>query len=195
MLSWILTTYLGRRTIYVWGSAFNTFLLIMLGVAATVPVSSAAAKTAASLAQASLGLIISVLFTLGPAPASWVIIGETSSIRLRPLTTGIGRGCYYIVNIPCIFLSSWMLNPDVRSSRIFPAQIAEQLLTCFPQSADLGGKCGYVWGGTGLFCFVVAYFYLPEMKGRSYREIDILFNRKVPARQWKKTVIDVQDDH
>ncbi|KAM0711706.1 hypothetical protein Q7P35_001073 [Cladosporium inversicolor] len=174
MLSWILTTYLGRRTIYVWGSAFNTFLLIMLGVAATVPVTSEAAKTAASLAQASLGLIISVLFTLGPAPASWVIIGETSSIRLRPLTTGIGRGCYYIVNIPCIFLSSWMLNPD---------------------SADLGGKCGYVWGGTGLFCFVVAYFYLPEMKGRSYREIDILFNRKVPARQWKKTVIDVQDDH
>ncbi|GAB7330434.1 hypothetical protein MBLNU13_g02049t1 [Cladosporium sp. NU13] len=174
MLSWILTTYLGRRTIYVWGSAFNTFLLIMLGVAATVPVTTQAAKTAASLAQASLGLIISVLFTLGPAPASWVIIGETSSIRLRPLTTGIGRGCYYIVNIPCIFLSSWMLNPD---------------------SADLGGKCGYVWGGTGLFCFVMAYFFLPEMKGRSYREIDILFNRKVPARQWKKTVVDVQDDH
>jgi SP family general alpha glucoside:H+ symporter-like MFS transporter len=129
MLSWILTTYLGRRTIYVWGSAFNTFLLIMLGVAATVPVSSEAAKTAASLAQASLGLIISVLFTLGPAPASWVIIGETSSIRLRPLTTGIGRGCYYIVNIPCIFLSSWMLNPDVRFSKASPAYIADQLLT------------------------------------------------------------------
>ena len=129
MLSWILTTYLGRRTIYVWGSAFNTFLLIMLGVAATVPVSSEAAKTAASLAQASLGLIISVLFTLGPAPASWVIIGETSSIRLRPLTTGIGRGCYYIVNIPCIFLSSWMLNPDVIFSKVSPAYIAEQLLT------------------------------------------------------------------
>lgn len=113
MLSWILTTYLGRRPIYVWGSAFNTFLLIMLGVAATVPVSSESAQTAKSLAQAALGLIISVLFTLGPAPASWVIIGETSSIRLRPLTTGIGRGCYYLVNIPCIFLSSWMLNPNV----------------------------------------------------------------------------------
>lgn len=114
MISWVLTTYLGRRPIYVWGSAFNTFLLIMLGVAATVPVSSESAKTAASLAQASLGLIISVLFTLGPAPASYVIIAETSSIRLRPLTTGIGRGCYYLVNIPCIFLASWMLNPDVR---------------------------------------------------------------------------------
>jgi SP family general alpha glucoside:H+ symporter-like MFS transporter len=113
MLSWILTTYLGRRTIYVWGSLINVGFLVALGIAASVGVSKAA-----SLAQASLGLIVSVLFTLGPAPASWVIIGETSSIRLRPLTTGIGRGAYYVVNIPCIFLSSYMLNPDVR---ILPA--------------------------------------------------------------------------
>lgn len=111
MLSWILTTYFGRRTIYLWGSGFNVVLLVALGVAASVGVS-----TSASLAQASLGLIVSVLFTLGPAPASWVIIGETSAIRLRPLTTGIGRGCYYLINIPCIFLSSYMLNPTVRAS-------------------------------------------------------------------------------
>ncbi|KAF1919804.1 maltose permease MAL61 [Ampelomyces quisqualis] len=168
MLSWILTTYLGRRDIYVWGSLINVGFLVALGIAASVGVS-----TAASLAQASLGLIVSVLFTLGPAPASWVIIGETSSIRLRPLTTGIGRSAYYMVNIPCIFLSSYMLNPD---------------------AANLGGKCGYVWAGTGFFCFVVAYFFLPEMKNRSYREIDILFKRQVPARKWKKTIVDVQAD-
>ena len=62
------------------------------------------------------------------------------------------------------------------------------------QGGNLGGKCGYVWAGTGLICLVTAFIYLPEMKGRSYREIDILFNRRVPARKWKKTVIDVQDD-
>jgi SP family general alpha glucoside:H+ symporter-like MFS transporter len=109
MLSWILTTYLGRRTIYLWGSGFNVVLLVALGIAA-----SCGKSNAATLAQASLGLIISVLFTLGPAPASWVIIGETSAIRLRPLTTGIGRASYYIIEIPCIFLGSYMLNPTVR---------------------------------------------------------------------------------
>lgn len=109
MLSWILTSYLGRRTIYVWGSLINVGFLVALGIAGSVGISKAA-----SLAQASLGLIVSVLFTLGPAPASWVIIGETSAIRLRPLTTGIGRASYYIVNIPCIFLASYMLNPTVR---------------------------------------------------------------------------------
>ena len=115
MLSWILTSYLGRRTIYVWGSLINVGFLIALGVAGSVGKS-----TQASLAQASLGLIVSVLFTLGPAPASWVIIGETSSIRLRPLTTGIGRASYYVVNIPCIFLASYMLNPKVSLLSQFP---------------------------------------------------------------------------
>lgn len=186
MLSWILTTYLGRRTIYLWGSGFNVILLVALGVAA-----SCGKSNASSLAQASLGLIISVLFTLGPAPASWVIIGETSAIRLRPLTTGMGRAAYYIVEIPCIFLGSYMLNPTVRSSLSPGLSVT---IADLSQGGNLGGKCGYVWGATGLVCLIAAYIWLPEMKGRSYREIDILFKRKVPARQWKKTVVDVQDD-
>lgn len=169
MLSWILTTYLGRRHIYVYGQAIAVVFLVALGIAASIPGPS----TVVSNAQASLGLLISILFTLGPAPASWVIIGETSAIRLRPLTTGLGRVCYYLVNIPCIFLSSWMLNPT---------------------GGGLGGKCGYVWAGTALVCTVMAWQWLPEMKGRSYREIDILFKRKVQARKWKKTHVDAQDD-
>jgi len=168
MLSWILTTYFGRRSIYLWGSLANTVLLVALGIAGSVGKSDAA-----SLAQASLGLIVSVFFTLGPAPASWVVIGETSAIRLRPLTTGFGRAMYYVVEFPCIFLASYMLNPT---------------------GGNLGGKCGYVWGATGFLCLVTAYFHLPEMKGRSYREIDILFKRKVDARHWKKQVVDINDD-
>jgi SP family general alpha glucoside:H+ symporter-like MFS transporter len=46
MLSWILTSYLGRRTIYVWGSLINVGFLVALGIAASVGVSNAA-----SLAQ------------------------------------------------------------------------------------------------------------------------------------------------
>jgi len=63
-----------------------------------------------------------------------------------------------------------------------------------PLEGNLGGKCGYVWGATGLICLVIAYFGLPEMKNRSYREIDIMFKRHIPARDWKKTEIDVNDD-
>lgn len=67
-------------------------------------------------------------------------------------------------------------------------------VTDLMQGGNLGGKCGYVWGATGFLCLVTAYFYLPEMKGLSYREIDIMFKRKVPARKWKETTLDIQDD-
>ena len=140
MISWILTTYLGRRQLYVGGQAINCVFLVALGIAASV-----GGGTAASNAQASLGLIVSVGFCLGPAPASWVIIGETPSTRLRPLTTGVGRGAYYLVNIPCIFLASYLLNTD---------------------KFNLGGKSGFVWAGTALFCTVMSYFFIPEMQHR-----------------------------
>ena len=80
---------------------------------------------------------------------------------------------YYVAEIPMIYLASQMLNTT---------------------GWNMAGKCGYVWGSTALVCWVAAYFGLPEFKHRSYRELDILFNRKVPARQFKKTVIDVRDN-
>ncbi|KAJ7733062.1 putative maltose porter [Mycena maculata] len=168
MLSWILTTYYGRRPIYLWGTAFNVVMLVALGIAASVGTSKSA-----NYAQACFGLIASVMFTFAAAPVSWCIIAETSAIRLRPLTTGIGRASYYIIEIPCIFLGSYMLNPT---------------------GGNLGGKCGYVWGGTALATLITAYFCLPEMKGRSYREIDIMFTRRIPARQFEKTVIKAEED-
>jgi len=101
MGSWVLTTYFGRRPIYLWGTGFNVVMLFALGIAACFPKS-----TASSNAQASFGLIVSVIFTFAAAPISWAVIAETSAIRLRPLTTGVGRASYYIINIPCIFCKS-----------------------------------------------------------------------------------------
>lgn len=106
-------------------------------------------------------------------PISYTIIAETSSVRLRALSTGVGRAAYYVAEIPMIYLASKMLNPT---------------------GWNLAGKCGYVWGGTALVCWVGAYFGLPELKHRSYREADILFNRRISARKFKKTVIDVKDN-
>jgi len=97
-LSWGLTSYFGRRPIYIWGTIFNVVMLVALGIAASVGKSSAASN-----AQASLGLIVSVSLAFATGPITWTVIGESSSIRLRPLTTGVGRASYYIVNIPCIF--------------------------------------------------------------------------------------------
>ncbi|KAJ5762026.1 uncharacterized protein N7511_005408 [Penicillium nucicola] len=167
-ISWVFTAYFGRRTIYLWGTATNITLLFILGICASIH-----QTPATSYAQAVLGIIISFVFAGTLGPISYTIISETSSVRLRALSTGVGRAAYYVAEIPMIYLASQMLNTT---------------------GWNLAGKCGYVWGGTACVCWMMAYFFLPELKNRSYRESDILFNRKVPARDFKKTIIDARDN-
>lgn len=167
-LSWFLTAWFCRRTIYLWGTAVNIVLLVLLGVCASITQNSAT-----NYAQAVLGILISFVFAGAMGPISYTIISETSSVRLRALSTGVGRAAYYVAEIPMIYLASQMLNAT---------------------GWNLAGKCGYVWGGTALVCWVSAYFWLPELKHRSYREADILFNRKVPARKFRSTVIGVHEN-
>ncbi|KAJ5646942.1 hypothetical protein N7490_003314 [Penicillium lividum] len=166
--SWLLTSWFGRRTIYLYGTAINITFLMILGICASVP-----QNNGTNYAQAVLGILISFVFAGAMGPISYTIISETSSIRLRALSTGVGRAAYYVAEIPMIYLASKMLNTT---------------------GWNLAGKCGYVWGGTAIVCWVMAYFFLPELKNRSYRESDILFNRKISARQFKSTVIGVQEN-
>jgi SP family general alpha glucoside:H+ symporter-like MFS transporter len=166
--SWFLTAWFGRRTIYLYGTATNITLLMILGICASVEQTKAT-----NYAQACLGIIISFVFAGTLGPISYTIISETSSVRLRALSTGVGRAAYYVAEIPMIYLASQMLNPT---------------------GWNLAGKCGYIWGGTACVCFVLAWLFLPELKHRSFREIDILFNRRVPARKFKSTVIQVQEN-
>lgn len=55
---------------------------------------------------------------------------------------------------------------------------------------DWKGKCGFFWGGTAFLVFLWSYFRLPEIKGRTYEELDILFTNKVPARKFAGTHVD-----
>lgn len=166
-LSWPLTAYFGRRTIFLGGLIVNITFLMLLGIVASIHQNSAT-----NYAQAILGILISFVFAGTLGPISYTVIAETSSVRLRALSTGVGRAAYYVAEIPMIYLASQLLNPT---------------------GWNVAGKCGYVWGGTAVVCFVSAYFGLPELKNRSYREADILFNRKISARKFKETVIEAHE--
>lgn len=43
--------------------------------------------------------------------------------------------------------------------------------------------------------FIWAYFWLPEAKGRTYEEMDILFARKVSARKFASEKVDAYAMH
>jgi len=59
-----------------------------------------------------------------------------------------------------------------------------------PDQANMQGKLGFFFGGLAGLCLVWAYLRVPETKGRTYEELDILFERKVPTKAFGSYLID-----
>jgi len=169
-LSWFLLTYLGRRTIFVCGLLALSFGQILIGILSVV-----ADKGHVGARWGQAGMMIVWLFTydMTVGPLAYAIVGEVSSTRLRNKTVGLSRMSYNVFSVLFGVLTPYMLNPT---------------------EWNWEGKVGFFWGPICFLCFVWAYFRLPEMKGRSYYEIDILFERKVPARKFASTTIERDAD-
>ena len=67
-----------------------------------------------------------------------------------------------------------------------------------PNAWNWKAKAGFLWAGTSFACFIWSFFRLPEPKGRTYGELDVLFEQGVSARKFASAVVDpfdLQTDH
>ncbi|RMZ24709.1 hypothetical protein D0859_11244 [Hortaea werneckii] len=69
------------------------------------------------------------------------------------------------------------------------AVAAMMLLFTFIYDATVGpgAKAGFFWGGACVLCAIWTFFRLPEPKGRTYAELDVLFQAKVSVRRFAST--------
>lgn len=169
VLSWWLITYFGRRTLYVTGQGILFVTLFIIGI-----INSATSSKNAIWAQAAFCIFWLFVYSLTVGPIAYAIISETSSVRLRPLTVSLARTAYQLVNIISQVIQPYFMNPTAWNA---------------------SGKTGFFWGGTALMMFVWSYFRLPEPKGRTYGEMDILFARKVSARKFASEKVDAYAMH
>lgn len=52
------------------------------------------------------------------------------------------------------------------------------------------GKLGFFFGGLGAICWVWVYFRVPETGGRTYEELDTMFERNVKTKDFKRYVVE-----
>ncbi|KAH8819233.1 hypothetical protein F5884DRAFT_743652 [Xylogone sp. PMI_703] len=70
------------------------------------------------------------------------------------------------------------------------------IATCYatpPMLLALSVKAGFIYGAFSVPICILMWLYLPETKGRSAAEIDELYERKVPAWRWAKTVTAAEE--
>lgn len=107
-----------------------------------------------------------IVFTAGVGvwPASYVIAAETSSLRLRARTQGVGWTVNGVAGVAFGMSMPYVYNAD---------------------AGDLGGMSGYIFVAFSALAVAICFFCLPEMKGRNAADIDRMFELELPARQFK----------
>ncbi|KAF2007076.1 MFS maltose permease-like protein [Amniculicola lignicola CBS 123094] len=161
--SWFLMTHFGRRTIHFSGGcALFTILVIVGGISF--------AGTESSFWAIGALLIVFVFvydFTIGPV--TYAIVSEMSSTRLKSKTMNLARALYNTSNIVVNVLTNYQLGEA---------------------TWNWGAKTAFFWAGTCACVVVWVYFRLPEGKGRTYGELDLLFEQRVSARKFAETAVD-----
>jgi SP family general alpha glucoside:H+ symporter-like MFS transporter len=163
--SWFLMTRFGRRTLYVSGQAIMVCLLLIIGFCGLASPHNSAAQWAIG----SMLLVFTFVYDSTVGPVCYSLVAELSSTRLRQKTVVLARNLYNVGSIIGNILTPRMLNPG---------------------AWNWGAKSAFFWAGTCFLCLVWTYFRLPEPKGRTYGELDILFEQKVSARKFSSTVVD-----
>ncbi|KAJ5666878.1 Maltose permease MAL61 [Penicillium macrosclerotiorum] len=169
--AWFLMTLgIGRRTLCLYGLCGLCAMLLVMGFLGLVPDSH---RDQASMATGSLMLVWALFYQLTVGTVCYSLVAELSTRRLQIKTVVLGRCLYNIVAIVCGVLTPYMLNPS---------------------EWDWGNYAGFFWGGICFLCIIYAYFRVPEPRGRSFAELDMLFERGVSARKFADTEVDVFDE-
>ena len=169
--AWGLMTFgIGRRSLYLYGLIGLFSMLFIMGFLGLVPASH---KEQAGLATGSMMIVWALFYQLTVGTVCYSLVAELSTRRLQIKTVVLGRNLYIIVGIITSVLTPYMLNPT---------------------AWNWGNYTGFFWAGLAALCMVYTYFRVPEPRGRTFAELDLLFERKVSARKFAKTEVDVFDE-
>ncbi|KJX93419.1 alpha-glucosides permease MPH2/3 like protein [Zymoseptoria brevis] len=160
--------HVGRRKLYVVGQALLFSLLIIIGFLGIASKEDAAAQWVIG----SMLLLFTFTYNCTVGPVCYALIAEMPSTRLRQKTVVLARNTYQIVGIITNVLTTRQLNPGAWNWGPFSA---------------------FFWAGTCFTMLTWTYFRLPEPKGRTYGELDVLFQMGVGARKFATTKIDTDE--
>lgn len=159
--------YFGRRAIYLWGLLAMTVMLFLIGF-----LNIHRKDYTYGITQSSLCIVWTFFFQLSVGQLGWALPAEVGSTRLRQKTVCLARNSYYVVGVIANVLQPYFMNP---------------------LQWNLKAYTGFIWGSTCFFTFVWAYFRLPETKGKTFEELDMLFAQRVPAKKFATCEIDAFD--
>lgn len=167
IISWSLINNFGRRKLFISGMIGMTMVLLLMGILDVVHTS------AARWVEASCTVVYALIYQATIGCIAFAVLGETSTAGLRAKTVGLATAVQAVFGTVMNIVVPYMVNPD---------------------KANLKGKVGFIFGGLCAIGTVWSYFYVPELKGKTFAEVDYLFQHRIKPRQMGKFDLSQMDD-
>lgn len=156
----------GRRTLMVMGIFSLTLIELLMGIMGAV-------NNAGSLWVTLVCIFLwAIFYQVSIGAVGLAIASEIATPRLRPITislVGFMQGASgWLIG----FVSPYMINPD---------------------AGNLGAKVGFVFAGFGVPLCVLIFLYIPETKGLSFEDLDMLFENKINTRFFPREIQRLRD--
>ena len=116
-------------------------------------------------------LIYSWGYNVSIGSTAFSLLCEVATPRLRVKTVAIGYSAQSAINVMWQFVIPYLFNPDY---------------------ANLGAKIAFIFFGLCFLCLAYLWLCQPETAGRTYQELDEMFMKRIPAREFKTYVTDVE---
>jgi len=150
----------GRRRLLLVGAAgmcICEFLVAIIGV--TISTSN----TAGQKVLIAFVCIYIAFFASTWGPIAWVITGEIFPLNIRAKAMSLSVASNWLWNFGIGYATPYLVNKQAGS-------------------AGLEVKVFFIWGSTCAGCFLFTYFCIPETKGLSLEQIDLLYQNTTPMR-------------
>ncbi|KAI0364809.1 AmMst-1 [Pilatotrama ljubarskyi] len=148
----------GRRPLLIGGAAVMCLCEFLIAILAlTIFVENVAGH------KALIGLvcIYDGAFAATWGPVAWVVTGEIFPLKVRAKGIALSAASNWLWNWALAFATPYLVNNG-------------------PGDAGLSVKVFFLWGSTCAGCLVFAYFCIPETKGLSLEQVDLLYQNSTP---------------
>ncbi|KAK5116288.1 hypothetical protein LTR85_009260 [Meristemomyces frigidus] len=154
---------IGRRPLLLFGSA--TMWITFYIVAGVSGHDSAVTSDARKQAAVAMLFIWAIAYAITYQPVVYLAVAETPTTKLRSKTSGVAYFTQQCGGLIVTFVSPYMQDAGY---------------------GDMGPYIGFFFGGISFLGLIFVYFFYPELKGLSIEQLDVLFEQRVPTKQFGK---------
>jgi sugar porter (SP) family MFS transporter len=154
---------IGRRRLLLIGAAG---MLVCEYLVAIIGVTISVSNTAGQKVLIAFVCIYIAFFAATWGPIAWVVTGEIFPLAVRAKAMSLSTASNWLWNFGIGYATPYLVNDG-------------------EGNANLGAKVFFIWGSTCVGCLVFTYFCIPETKGLSLEQIDIMYQNTSPTESQK----------